>query len=122
MVDQDTQSNTEPEPLSDDFYAQFTPKLDFPTWDLLRKAGVRINDDGRVKYIKAMFKRAVIETMQAWRDGWIAKEEMQAYIEGLGNGKMTRYKLESELVRLKRAGVKASERLAESEEADRTSE
>jgi hypothetical protein len=92
----------EPEPLSDDFYVQFTFDNDKYTWDLLRKAGCKINEEGKVKYAKAMFKSVIIETMQALRDGLITSDEMKAYISDLSSGKLTRYKLETILAKLRR--------------------
>jgi len=92
----------EPEPLSDDFYVQFTFDNDKYTWDLLRKAGCKINEEGKVKYAKAMFKSVIIETMQALRDGLITGDEMRQYVGDLNSGKLTRYKLETILAKLRR--------------------
>ncbi len=95
------------EPLSKEFYAQFAPRRDPETWKLLHKLGCIIKDDGSCKMIRAMFKAALEESFIAWHEGLIDIDQFREYIDGLATGKVTRYKLEVELAKLRREAKKA---------------
>jgi len=104
MTDDNLTPDTElpTDPSDPGFYARFTSGKNFPMWDALRKAGVSIREDGKSKFLKAMFKAIIIELMQSWTDGIITDEQLLENIQGLGSGKLTRYKVEVDLAARRR--------------------
>lgn len=92
--------------FSPEFYDQLSIDNDRETWQILHTVGLVIKDNGVHKYLRAMFRDAIQETLRAWHERILTKAEMQEYIRDLGTGKLTRYKLESTLARRRREAGK----------------
>ncbi len=85
-----------------EFWIQYAQLNNIEIWDLFRKCGWKIFDDGKIKVIKAMFKASILALANAMNDGFITLDEMVEYLENLRTNKLTRYALEVELAKKER--------------------
>jgi hypothetical protein len=92
--------------FSPEFYDRLSIDNDRETWQLLHTVGLVIKDKGMHKYLRAIFRNAIQDTLRAWHERILTRAEMHEYIRDLGTGKLTRYKLESVLQRRRREAGK----------------
>ncbi len=98
-----------PELFSREFFKIFSVKSDWQFWQMFMKAGLKINDDGSHKFVRPMNKRELEELLTAWHEGLVTKDELRDYVQGLGTGKVTRYRISSDLAARRRAAGQGKE-------------
>jgi len=91
------------EVLTDEFYALFVFHKDRDMNRLLEKVGLTVNDDGRWKYKRPIFREEVESVLTAWwKERIIDQEKMMELLDGLASGKVTRFKIQTELKKIRR--------------------
>lgn len=95
-----------PELFSKEFYAQFGELKDHVTFNILYDIGLTVLDDGTHKLKRPIFKPLIEEALKLFHEDIITLDQMREYIENLSKGKITRYKLEVEFIKIRRNAKK----------------
>jgi len=95
-----------PELFSKEFYIQFAEKSDHVTWNLFYKIGLFIDDEGKHKFKRPIYKAVIEEALEMLHNGMIDIDKVREYAEGLSTDKITRYSMEVEMAKIKRKARK----------------
>ena len=96
-----------PELFSNEFYVQFAERSDHVTWNLFYKIGLFVDDEGKHKFKRPIYKAVIEEALEMYYNDLIDLDKVREYVEGLSTDKITRYSMEVEMAKIKRKAKKS---------------